>query len=181
MCRLVVMVCHYSSKFKSSRIVYNPNPKEPVMREIKETPDFTSPEYKYAVIVRNNELFFNRDGVFRHAWNDTVLKNAGESGDIIYKFDSTSDPFKTLYAGQCLDKYKEPSSSIVRKVKTLLKEGKIVARVYTGDGTKRLLYLSDDDIYGYNKAGESAKCMHSSCMKYYLFDNHIELVAWLTT
>lgn len=165
-------------------IVYNPNPneppKEPVMREIKETPDFTLPEYKHAVIVRNNELFFNRDGVFRHAWNDTVLKNAGESGDIIYKFDSTSDPFKTLYAGQCLDKYKKPNSSILSEVKGFLKEGKMVARVYEPDGTKRVLYLSGDDIYGYSKAGDSLRCIHASHMKYYLFNNHIELVEWLT-
>lgn len=165
-------------------IVYSPNsnepPKEPAMREIKETPDFTSPEYKYAVIVRNNELFFNRDGVFRHAWNDTILKNPDSSGDIIYKFDSTTDPFKTLYAGQCLDKYKKPNSSILSEVKGLLKEGKIVARVYEPDGTKRVLYLSGDDVYGYNKDGGSLICIHASHMKYYLFDNHIELVVWLT-
>jgi len=166
----------------------NPNTKGPAspsatetMKEITASIDLSKSEYNFSVIVRDNEMFFKNGAYYNSPWNNNrALVLPGQAGDVIYKFNSLTDAYKTLRDGQCLDKYKVSCPSVEAEVKKLLEQGNIVGRDY--DGIKRLLELNTEEnkVYGYDKCGDKSWCAFSSeKIKYYTFTNSVEMVKWL--
>lgn len=150
------------------------------MKEITTSFDLSESGYNFSVVVRNNEMFFRNGAFYTSPWNNSrVLSSPGQAGDVVYKFDNLTDAYKNLRDGRCLDKYKVVQSDLETEVKKLLSQGKIVGRVNTG--IRRVLELSGGQVNGYSaKEGRCACIDFSSSSKFYTFDNHIEMMKWLT-